>query len=53
MGAVGPVGLDYSVLFRRLDDAGLTRDEWEQRYADIRHLEQVALKSMREANSNG
>jgi hypothetical protein len=44
----GREGLDYSILFRRLDDKGLSRDEWEQFFADIQHLELAALNASRE-----
>lgn len=41
-------GLDYSVLFRRLDDLCDGRDEWEWMYQDIRVMERAALEAMRE-----
>lgn len=47
-GMNGPTGLDYAPLFMRLDRLGLAPDEWEQRFADIRHIESAALTQMRE-----
>jgi hypothetical protein len=51
-GMNGPTGLDYGPLFARLDRLGLTPDEWEIRFADIRHIEAAALTQMREGNDN-
>ena len=41
------VALDYTPLFMRMDRLGLTDDEWEDRFADIRTLEAAALERMR------
>jgi hypothetical protein len=42
-GMSGPTGLDYNVLFTRLDRLVLTADEYEQLFDDIRILEIEAL----------
>jgi len=51
-GMNGPTGLDYLVMHRELDDLGLIgeefREERQQLKADIREMEQAALKAMRE-----
>lgn len=51
-GFSGPTGLDYSVLFRLIDEAGLTGDEWQQMLDDIQVLEIAALGAMRAANGD-
>lgn len=48
VGPAGATGLDYLVLYRELDDMGLTGDEREQMKADIRELEAGALLKMHE-----
>lgn len=40
------VGLDYAILYRRLDDEYADKDEWKLAYADIRFLEHAALEVM-------
>jgi len=42
------VGLDYGVLFARLDRMGLSRDDWEQMFNDVRVLEFAAINRMTE-----
>lgn len=44
--AAARVGLDYGVLYRRLDMLTEDRDEWEQLFADVRVLEAAALEQM-------
>ncbi len=44
--AAARVGLDYGVLFARLDRVTDDRDEWEQLFADVRVLEAAALEQM-------
>jgi hypothetical protein len=40
-------GLDYTPLFARLDRLGLTHDEWEQAFDDVRVCEAAAIEQMR------
>lgn len=40
------VGMKYEVLFRRMDDLGLTGEKREQMFQDIRHMEREALQIM-------
>lgn len=42
----GPTGLDYTPLFRLMDDMGLIGDERKQMFGDIQHCEAAALKTM-------
>ncbi len=44
----GPIGLDYNVLFRLLDNMGCSEDEWSQNFDDIRVMESAALDAMRQ-----
>ena len=39
----GPTGLDYGVLFHRMDRLALPTDEYEQLFDDIRVIESEAL----------
>lgn len=39
----GPTGLDYGVLFHRMDRLALPADEYEQLFDDIRVIESEAL----------
>lgn len=39
----GPTGLDYNVLFSRMDRMGLTGDAFEAMFQDIRVIESEAL----------
>lgn len=49
VGMSGAIGLDYNVLFARMDRHGLSHDDWENRFDDIRHLEAAALTQMHES----
>jgi hypothetical protein len=51
IGMGGPTGLDYNVLFRVLDSKGLSADDWELSFGDIRIMESAALEAMRQSNS--
>lgn len=44
----GRYGLDYGVLYRDLDDLGITGDERLRVKAEIRAMEQAALDAMHE-----
>lgn len=46
MGPRGPVGLDYSAMPFVLEMAGIPRDNWQAYFADIRVMEDEALKSI-------
>lgn len=46
LGAGGPVGLDYGVMFYRMDRMGLSPDEHEQLFQDMRIVEGEALSEM-------
>lgn len=48
MGMGGPFALDHLVLHRELDDLGLNGEERQRMKADIRAMEQAALKAMHE-----
>jgi hypothetical protein len=48
VGMAGPTGLDYNVLFHKMDRMGLDPDEYEEVEADIRVMEQEALATMSE-----
>lgn len=41
-------GLDYGVMFRMLDRLGLSAKEYDRTEDDIRHMEDIALQTMRE-----
>lgn len=43
----GPIGLDYNIVFRLLDEEGLSRDDWKSWLSDIRVMEAAALNTMR------
>lgn len=47
-GFSGPTGLDYSPLFRLMDDMCLTGESRKKMFQDIQHCESVALKTMHE-----
>lgn len=47
----GPVGLDYNVLFHKLDRMNLSPDEYQDIEADIRVMEEAALSIMRQSNA--
>ena len=40
---MGPIGLDYNVLFHKMDRMNLDSEDYEQMEADIRTLETAAL----------
>lgn len=46
IGMGGATGLDYNVMFHKLDRMNLEPDEYEQREQDIRIMEREALKAM-------
>ena len=50
-GFSGPTGLDYTVVYRRMDRMGLTPDEYDQLEQDIGVLERAALKAMNSKTS--
>ncbi|WP_229505000.1 DUF1799 domain-containing protein [Massilia mucilaginosa] len=43
IGMAGPTGLDYGVLFRKMDRMGLSPDEYDQLECDIQVMEVAAL----------
>jgi hypothetical protein len=47
VGPVGPYGLDYNVLYRRMDRMGLTPEEYGELEEEIRAMEEAALEEMR------
>lgn len=46
VGAMGPTGLDYGVLFLKMDRMKLEPDEYDELEADIRTMEFEALAAM-------
>lgn len=46
VGMGGPTGLDYSVLYRRMDRMGLTPEQYDQMEADIAVMEAAALEEI-------
>jgi hypothetical protein len=46
VGAMGPTGLDYNTLFRKMDRMRLEPDEYDELEADIRTMEFAALDAM-------
>jgi len=50
VGFAGPTALDYTPLFMRMDRMRLTDEQWHELYADVRTLEDAALKAMAESN---
>jgi hypothetical protein len=44
----GPCGLDYNVLFRKMDRMGLAPDQYDDLEADIRVMEGAALQAIRQ-----
>jgi hypothetical protein len=48
VGMGGPIGLDYNVLFRLLDMADLSKEDWEQSFEEVRVMEAAALEAMRQ-----
>lgn len=49
VGAAGPVGLDYNAFFALAERRGLTGDDFEQVFVDLRILEDEALATMQTA----
>jgi hypothetical protein len=49
IGMAGRTGLRYEALYPLLDRQGLTRDEWDEWFADVRALERAALAAMQES----
>ena len=45
-GVSGPTGLDYSVLFRLMDQMGLEGEDWMDMLDDIQVLETAALNEL-------
>lgn len=48
VGAGGPVGLDYGVIFHELDRAGVAGDAFDEMMASIRVIESAALEAINE-----
>jgi len=46
MGMGGPIGLDYGVLYHKLDRMQLDPEQYAQVEADIRVMEEAALDAM-------
>lgn len=47
VGMSGPIGLDYNILFRLLDQIGLSQEDWQIYFDDMRVMESTALSAMR------
>lgn len=48
VGQAGPIGLDYNVLYHKLDRMRLDPDQYDELEADIMIMERAALETMRE-----
>jgi len=48
MGFGGPIGIDYLVMHRELDDLDLVGEDRQRMKDDIREIEYAALKAMHE-----
>lgn len=48
-GPGGPIGLDYTVVYRELDQAGITGDDWTEAMDLLRVVEAAALTKILEA----
>jgi hypothetical protein len=46
-GMSGAIGLDYPVLFRLMDEAGLKGADWRDTFDSVRVMEIEALEQMR------
>jgi hypothetical protein len=46
VGAMGPTGLDYNTLFRKMDRMRLEPDDYDELESDIRTMEFAALEAM-------
>lgn len=54
VGNSGPYGLDYNVLFHKMDRMNLTFNEYESIESDIRTMELAALNEMsKQGSKNG
>lgn len=42
----GPIALDYTALFARMDRLGLSDDQWNELFSDVRAIEAAALDQM-------
>jgi len=47
VGMNGPIGLDYNILFRLLDQLRLSQEDWQIYFDDVRVMESSALTAMR------
>lgn len=47
----GPRGLDYNVLFRKMDRMKLTPEQYDELEADMQAMEAAALEVIRQAQS--
>lgn len=47
VGMNGPTGLDYNVVYLRMDRMGLAPDEYDELESDLRTMEIAALNEMR------
>lgn len=47
-GFSGATGLNYLVVFELLDRQGLTGDDWQAAFAELRAMEGAALTAMQE-----
>jgi hypothetical protein len=47
VGPAGPYGLDYLVLYQKMDRMGLSSERYEALEAEIRIMEDAALEEMR------
>lgn len=47
VGGNGLVGLRYEVIYPLLDRVSKDDDEWESLFSDIRHMERIALNTVR------
>lgn len=45
---MGIIGLDYNVLYHKLDRMGLTPEQYDDLEADIQVMEQAAMAAMKE-----
>lgn len=52
MSMSGPIGLDYTPLFHRLDRLGLEGEDWEQCFSDVRQMEADALAKLAEQHKD-
>jgi len=50
IGANGPTGLDYNVVFHELDRKGLAGDDYDDMMGALRVIESTALQAIHKAN---